>query len=73
VAAARQFNPAMNRPTARAASRRPGPSEETASCFIVDLKAFMSDIEYLSQASMICLLLFILSTTTIIEYPERFQ
>jgi len=34
----------------------------------------MSDIEYLSQASMICLLLFILSTTTtIIEYPERFQ
>ena len=34
----------------------------------------MSDIEYLSlQASIICLLLFILSTTTIIEYPERFQ
>jgi hypothetical protein len=33
----------------------------------------MGDIEYLSQASIICLLLFILSTTTIIEYPERFQ
>jgi hypothetical protein len=40
----------------------------------MDDKAFISDIEYLSlQASIICLLLFILSTTTIIEYPERFQ
>ena len=35
MAAAHQFNPAMKRPTARAAFRRPGPSEETASCFIV--------------------------------------
>jgi hypothetical protein len=40
----------------------------------MDDKAFISDIEYLSlQASIIRLLLFILSTTTIIEYPERFQ
>jgi hypothetical protein len=38
----------------------------------MDDKALISDIEYLSlQASIICLLLFILSTTTIIEYPER--
>jgi hypothetical protein len=36
----------------------------------MDDKAFISDIEYLSlQASIICLLLLILSTTTIIEYP----
>ena len=40
----------------------------------MDDEAFMSDTEYLSlQASIICLLLLILSTTTIIEYPERFQ
>ena len=40
----------------------------------MDDEAFMSDTEYVSlQASIICLLLFILSTTTIIEYPDRFQ
>lgn len=40
----------------------------------MDDKAFISDIEYLSlQASIICLLLFILSTATIVEYPEWFQ
>ena len=34
----------------------------------------MSDTEYVSlQASVICLLLFILSTATIVEYPEWFQ
>jgi hypothetical protein len=40
----------------------------------MDDEAFMSDIEYLSlQASIICLLLFILSTATIVESPEWFQ
>ena len=40
----------------------------------MDDTAFIRDIEYVSlQANVICLLLFILSTTTIIEYPERFQ
>jgi hypothetical protein len=40
----------------------------------MDDEASMSETEYLSlQASIICLLLFILSTTTIIEYPEWFQ
>jgi hypothetical protein len=34
----------------------------------------MSDTEHLSlQASIICLLLFILSTATIVESPEWFQ
>jgi len=40
----------------------------------MDDKAFISDIEYLSlQASIICLLLFILSTTTIIDTRTGFN
>jgi hypothetical protein len=40
----------------------------------MDNEAFMSDTEYLSlKASIICLLLFILSTATIVECAEWFQ
>jgi hypothetical protein len=40
----------------------------------MDDEAFMSDTEYRSLlASIICPLLFILSTATIVEHPEWFQ
>jgi hypothetical protein len=40
----------------------------------MDDEAFMSDTEYRSLlARIICLLLFILSSAMIVEYPEWFQ
>jgi hypothetical protein len=40
----------------------------------MDDETFVNDTDYLSlQASIICLLLFILGTTTIVQHPEWFQ